>query len=90
MTAVAPCPPVSAVTRGKLSAPTALVGDVDGDGRPDKVTIRFAPALWTDCGILVVVRTRHGRVAARIRYGSEAGKFPRTNQFIRLRAAASR
>jgi hypothetical protein len=83
--AAPPCPPVSAVLTASRLAPTpALVGDVDGDGTPDRVAIRFAPRLRTDCGIVVAVKTRHGVKAARVPYGSEAGKFPRSGQFIRL------
>jgi hypothetical protein len=79
----APCPAVPAVLAASRPAPTpALVADVDGDGSRDRVTIRFAPRLWTNCGILVVVATRQGVKPARVPYGSEAGKFPRTDQFI--------
>lgn len=80
-----PCPAVSVVLTASRPAPTsALVGDVDGDGTPDRVAIRFAPHLRTDCGIVVAVKTRQGVKAARVPYGSEAAKFPRTGQFIRL------
>jgi hypothetical protein len=60
------------------------VGDIDGDGRRDRVTIRFAPQLNAECGIIVAVKTGRGVKAARLSYGSEAGKFPRTSDFIRL------
>jgi hypothetical protein len=72
------------LTASRLAPTPGLVGDVDGDGTPDRVAIRFAPRLRTDCGIVVAVKTRHGVKAARVPYGSEAGKFPRTDQFIRL------
>jgi hypothetical protein len=60
------------------------VGDIDGDGRRDRVSIRFAPRLNTECGIIVAVKTARGVKAARVSYGNEAGKFPRTSDFIRL------
>src|SRR6266511_5285808 len=61
------CPPVAYVLAVSRSAPTpALVGDVDGDGSRDRVSIRYAPRLGVACGILLAVHTDEGMRAARI------------------------
>jgi hypothetical protein len=40
-----------------------LRGDIDGDGRPDHVSVRYAPRSRASCGFLLVVAT-HSRVLA--------------------------
>jgi hypothetical protein len=40
-----------------------LRGDLDGDGRPDHVSVRYAPKSRASCGFLLVVMT-HSRVLA--------------------------
>ena len=55
-----------------------LRGDVDGDGRLDRVSIRYAPAAPTSCGILLVVETRSRAFALRVawEYKPGFGKLP--------------
>jgi hypothetical protein len=55
-----------------------LRGDVDGDGRLDRVSIRYAPAAPASCGILLVVETRSGAFALRVpwEYKPGFGKLP--------------
>jgi hypothetical protein len=43
-----------------------LRGDIDGDGRPDRATIRFAPRARASCGFLLVVETRSRALAVRV------------------------
>jgi hypothetical protein len=43
-----------------------LRGDVDGDGHPDRVSVRYAPRSWASCGFLLVVKTRSRLLAARV------------------------
>ena len=40
-----------------------LRGDVDGDGRRDEVSIRYAPSAPASCGIVLVVETRSKNLA---------------------------
>jgi hypothetical protein len=55
-----------------------LRGDVDGDGRLDRVSIRYAPAAPASCGILLVVETRSRVFALRVawEYKPGFGKLP--------------
>jgi hypothetical protein len=50
-----------------------LRGDVDGDGRLDRVSIRYAPAAPASCGILLVVETRSGAFALRVAWEYKPG-----------------
>jgi hypothetical protein len=50
-----------------------LRGDVDGDGRLDRVSIRYAPAAPASCGILLVVETRSRAVALRVAWEYKPG-----------------
>jgi hypothetical protein len=43
-----------------------LQGDIDGDGRPDRVSIRYAPKAAASCGFLLVVETQERVLAVRI------------------------
>jgi len=43
-----------------------LQGDIDGDGHPDRVSIRYAPKAHASCGFLLVVETRSRVFALRI------------------------
>lgn len=74
------CPSVSAAG----SLPTAvppLRGDVDGDGRPDRVLITHAPRAPTTCGFFVVARTSRGDRAARLKLYE--GKVTRAGDYAR-------
>ena len=63
-----------------------LVGDIDGDGIPDRVVIRYSRNSLASCGFLLVVNTHGSLLATRIRVGDELG----TNVTIReWRASAS-
>jgi hypothetical protein len=66
--AAAPCPaPTTLLAQAKPVAET-LVGDVDGDGRRDRVGLRVAPRARLACGVLLVARTARGTQVARVRY----------------------
>jgi hypothetical protein len=43
-----------------------LQGDLDGDGRPDRVSIRYAPKAHASCGFLLLIETRSRVFALRI------------------------
>lgn len=59
------CPSVSAAGSLPTVGPT-LRGDVDGDGRRDRVTITYAPRAPTICGFFTVARTASGDRASRL------------------------
>lgn len=59
------CPSVSAAGSLPTVGPV-LRGDVDGDGRRDRVTITHAPRAPTTCGFFALARTANGNVAARL------------------------
>ena len=71
-----------------------LVGDVDGDGRRDRVSLRIAPRARLACGVLLVARTGRGTQMARVHYDrispGTAGdlvryeRFPLLNGLYRL------
>ena len=71
-----------------------LVGDVDGDGRRDRVSLRIAPRARLACGVLLVARTGRGTQVVRVRYDPNspgtAGdlvryeRFPLLNGLYRL------
>jgi hypothetical protein len=48
-----------------------LRGDVDGDGRRDEVSIRYAPSAPARCGIVLVVETRSKNFALRVAWEYE-------------------
>jgi hypothetical protein len=50
-----------------------LRGDIDGDGRLDRVSIRYAPAAPASCGIVLVVETRSRAFAARVAWEYKPG-----------------
>jgi hypothetical protein len=61
----APCPRLQQAPSLPLRPHGGLLrGDVDGDGRRDRVTIHYAPRARATCGFLVVVKTRHRTYAA--------------------------
>ena len=50
-----------------------LRGDVDGDGRRDEVSIRYAPSAPASCGIVLVVETRSKNFAMRVAWEYKPG-----------------
>src|SRR2546421_10819750 len=64
----APCATPPSLLTQTRSVGQALVGDVDGDGRADRVSLRIAPRATVACGVFVVVRTGAGTSVARVRY----------------------
>jgi hypothetical protein len=44
----------------------SLRGDIDGDGRLDRVTIRYSPHTSPECGFVVAVHSRTGVFGARV------------------------
>lgn len=50
-----------------------LRGDVDGDGRPDEVSIRYKPSALASCGIVLVVETRLKNFAMRVAWEDKSG-----------------
>jgi hypothetical protein len=43
-----------------------LRGDVDGDGHPDAISVRYAPQARASCGFLLVARTRSQLLSVRV------------------------
>lgn len=43
-----------------------LRGDVDGDGRADRISVRYAQNSWASCGFMLVVKTRSRTLALRV------------------------
>jgi hypothetical protein len=50
-----------------------LVGDIDGDGIPDRVVIRYSRNSLASCGFLLVVKTHRSLLATRIPEGDQLG-----------------
>jgi hypothetical protein len=50
-----------------------LRGDVDGDGRRDEVSIRYAPSAPASCGIVLVVETRSKNFGMRVAWEYKPG-----------------
>jgi hypothetical protein len=50
-----------------------LVGDIDRDGIPDRVVIRYSRNSLASCGFLLVVKTHRSLLAARIPEGDQLG-----------------
>src|SRR5690348_2721257 len=92
----APCPSLAEATHLKTAGPT-LRGDLDGDGRPDRVSVVYAPNAPGTCGILLLARTGHVDRAVRLvgifrgpaRYSIQFG-VPRLLGVLRLDHGASR
>jgi hypothetical protein len=74
------CPSLGAA--GSLpSAGPALRGDVDGDGRRDRVTIVYAPRAPVSCAFLVLARTGGGDRAVRLDMsGQKSSRLPARDQ----------
>jgi hypothetical protein len=65
--AVSACPKVSAAAKLPFRPGGGrLRGDVDGDGRLDRISIRYAPQARASCGFLLVVETRSRAFAVRV------------------------
>jgi hypothetical protein len=61
------CPRLSEATRlAYRPGGSRLRGDVDGDGRRDEVSIRYAPSAPASCGIVLVVETRSKNFAMHV------------------------
>ena len=60
-----------------------LRGDVDGDGRPDEVSIRYAPSAPASCGIVLVVETRSKNLAMPVAWEYKAGSGKIAAQDVR-------
>lgn len=61
------CPRISEAAKLPLRPSGGrLRGDVDGDGYPDRVSVRYVPRSWASCGFLLVVKTRSRLLAARV------------------------
>jgi hypothetical protein len=63
----AACPRISEAAKLPLRPGGGrLRGDVDGDGYPDRISVRYAPRSWASCGFLLVARTRSRVLAVRV------------------------
>ena len=90
----ASCPPPAALLAESRPVAETLVGDVDGDGRRDRVGLRVVPRERLACGVLIVARTARGTQVARVHYSPgyslTAGdvvrnfRFPLLNGLYRL------
>jgi hypothetical protein len=82
------CPSLSrAATLPRRPGGGLLRGDVDGDQRPDEVSVRYAVNAPASCGFLVVVETRRGVFAVRVpesykRENLSTGAWPWREPFV--------
>jgi hypothetical protein len=61
------CPRAShAASLSAWAASPVLRGDVDGDGHPDRISIRYAAGAPASCGFLLLAETRSGPVVTRV------------------------
>jgi hypothetical protein len=64
----ASCSPPAALLAESRAVAETLVGDVDGDGRRDRVGLRVAPRARLACGVFLVARTARGTLVTRVHY----------------------
>jgi hypothetical protein len=63
----APCPRISRAASLPLwPGGVRLRGDLNGDGYPDRISVRYAPKSRASCGFLLVAKTRAGVPAMRL------------------------
>jgi hypothetical protein len=68
-----PCPSLARAAGLPQVAGPALIGDVDGDGARDSVSVRAARAAPARCGLLLTVRARRSTLATRLVYEHPRG-----------------